>query len=187
MYSIDEPSPTCKYTEQGEAPSAEFEQIHTAIHVPVRIVCARACSVAHCQSMPLNAHTFDEDNVHHEDECRLCILKNYAADCECRCGHCCERLLLESTVEDAENEPRIVAECKPLRDIGPEVTGYFLNDRDNDMACHFYDRERRLCTIYETRPLMCRVFNCDDERRSGDLVDVLTAESGASISLSAGE
>ena len=126
--------------------------------------------------MSLNEHHFDEDNVHDEDECDLCVERSGSVPSICRCGNCCERLILESSLRDAEREPRIAAECSPLRGMNDEPVGHSLNDRSNGFACHFFDRERRLCTIYETRPLMCRVFNCDDERRSGDLVDLLTYE-----------
>ena len=33
------------------------------------------------------------------------------------------------------------------------------------MACAFFDKESRLCTIWETRPLVCRLFDCDGEGR----------------------
>ena len=126
--------------------------------------------------MSLREHRFDEDNVHHEDECDLCIERNGSVSSTCRCGNCCERLILETSLSDAEREPRIAAECAKIRHFQDELVGYLLNDPRNGGACHFLDCQSRLCTIYETRPLMCRVFNCDAERRSGDLVDLLTYE-----------
>ena len=39
-----------------------------------------------------------------------------------------------------------------------------LNEEQNQYACRFFDRETRLCTIYDTRPLVCRLFDCDTER-----------------------
>lgn len=123
--------------------------------------------------MSLNEHFFDDDGVHDEDDCDVCIERTCSVSSSCRCGNCCERLILESSLRDAEREPRIANECSPLRGIDDEPVGHLLNDRSNDMACHFFDREHRLCTIYETRPLMCRVFNCDVERCSGELVELL--------------
>ena len=123
--------------------------------------------------MALDNHDFDEDGMHEPDECELCIERTCSVTSECRCGHCCERLILEATLRDGEREPRIAAECPSIREIGPDPIGYLLNARSNNMACHFFDQERRLCTIYETRPLMCRVFNCDVERRSGVNADLL--------------
>ena len=93
------------------------------------------------------------------------------ATCECRCGECCRRLLIEVDLEDAEREPRIKELGSPTytderltRSGKRELEGYLLNSRD-DMACVFLDREKNLCTIYETRPLGCRVFDCDREGR----------------------
>ena len=51
-----------------------------------------------------------------------------------------------------------------------------LNDAEKQRACHFFDLETRLCTIYETRPLMCQLFDCDRERESETLRDVLSFE-----------
>ena len=137
--------------------------------------------------MSFNSHDFDEDNVHDEDDCDLCIERTCSVSSSCRCGNCCERLILETTLRDAEREPRIAKECSPLRGINDEPDGHLLNDRENGMACHFFDRDRRLCTIYETRPLMCRVFNCDAERRSGDLVELLNYQPDSTASLSSDE
>lgn len=118
--------------------------------------------------MAIDQHELDEDGEHWRDECELCIEREESVQSNCDCGNCCERLLVEASLRDAVREPRIASECRPMRDIDPElVVGYFLNDRRNGMACHFFDREARLCTIYETRPLVCRIFNCNDERRDG--------------------
>jgi Fe-S-cluster containining protein len=126
--------------------------------------------------MGLDRHDIDEDGFHDTYECELCTEQTCSVSCECRCGNCCERLFLEASLRDAEREPRISAECGVIRDFDDEVTGYVLDDRSNQTACHFFNRELRLCTIYETRPMMCRVFNCDEERRSGELADLLTYE-----------
>ncbi len=72
--------------------------------------------------------------------------------------------MIEVSFRDAEREPRIKTECKTLRDFD-EPIGYYLNDPDNNYACHFFDRETRRCTINETRPAICRIFNCDEERQ----------------------
>ena len=122
----------------------------------------------------LNGHDTDEDGFHDSEDCELCIEGTASVTCQCHCGKCCEKLLLEASLRDAEREPRIAAECKPYKDFDPEIAGYWLNDRDNGYACHFFDRATRLCTIYETRPLMCRVFNCDLERASEDLGRLLS-------------
>ncbi len=114
--------------------------------------------------MRIDEHQHDEDGVHDEDECEVCIEQNHSIKCDCRCGRCCEGLLIEVSLRDAAREPRIAAECDPLYcDIATgtkEVIGYLLNDPENGYACHFLDRETRLCTIHATRPLACRVFDC---------------------------
>lgn len=30
----------------------------------------------------------------------------------------------------------------------------------DDGWCHYFDREKRICSIYEKRPIMCRVASC---------------------------
>jgi hypothetical protein len=113
--------------------------------------------------MALDAHQLDEDGLHDPDDCEVCIEQSCVKCCSCRCGVCCERLLIEASLRDAEREPRIANECQPLRDF-VETIGCLLNDSENGGACRFFDRTMRLCTIYETRPLVCRVFDCDQAR-----------------------
>jgi len=90
----------------------------------------------------------------------------------CRCGECCRHLLIEVGLEDAEREPRI-KEAEPIYDP-PELTnsgrkelvGYLLNDiNDKGHACRFLNQTTNLCSIYETRPWACRVFDCDGDGR----------------------
>lgn len=116
-----------------------------------------------------DGHDLDEDGDHDDESCRMC-LEGQTVTGQCRCGQCC-RLLIEVDLEDAELEPRI-KECKPIM-APPELTesgrseliGYLLNSKRNDYACAFLDRGTNLCTIYETRPLVCRLFDCDGEDR----------------------
>jgi len=110
--------------------------------------------------MSLESHDLDGDGDHDPDQCELCLEKNCSKICDCKCGECCERLIIEVTHRDAEREPRI-RECQPIKGFTEEQIGYLLNDPENDHACHFFDRTTRLCTIYQTRPLCCRLFNCD--------------------------
>jgi len=115
--------------------------------------------------MSIEEHDYDEDGGHQPDECARCIEQTHSCVSVCRCGDCCRSLILEAEVRDAIREPSIAQECRPLFDIGPDTVGYLLNDREQGMACHFLDQSTNLCTIYETRPLMCRVFNCDKEKQ----------------------
>jgi len=115
-------------------------------------------------------HTLDENGVHDPDECYTCLLDKEIKS-PCRCAACCRRLLIEVGLVDAEREPRIKDLGSPVY-TPPELTesgqkeleGYLLNGRD-DLACVFLDRQTNLCSIYETRPLVCRLFDCDGEGR----------------------
>lgn len=92
--------------------------------------------------------------------------------CECRCGECCRRLLIEVDLADAAREPKIAVLASPTYLPGEltksgerELIGYLLNSSTNDMACIFLDQTTNACTIYETRPTGCRAFDCDGEGR----------------------
>ncbi len=122
--------------------------------------------------MPEHSHDDDiseDDDDDDEDEDDEVEFKE--VNCECRCGECCRRLLIEVELDDAEREPKIkelgsptYADERLTRSGKRELEGYLLNSRDG-MACVFLDQETNLCTIYETRPLACRFFNCDKEGR----------------------
>lgn len=88
-------------------------------------------------SMELNWHDFDENGEHTPEECERCLEQAHSVKSNCRCGNCCERLILEASLRDAGREPRIAKECSPLRGIDDEPIGHLLNDRKNDLACHF--------------------------------------------------
>lgn len=70
------------------------------------------------------------------------------------------QLIVEASFRDAEREPRIKA-LPTIKGFTDEVEGYLLNGEDG--TCVFFNQETALCTIYETRPLVCRVFDCDSE------------------------
>jgi Fe-S-cluster containining protein len=113
--------------------------------------------------MSLEGHDVDEDGDHDEDACYQCLLKQEVKN-DCRCGVCCRRLLVETTLEDARREPKIAERGSPLKGFSNELIGYLLNGRE-DMACVFLDQGTNCCTIYETRPLVCRLFDCEGEGR----------------------
>jgi len=116
-------------------------------------------------------HQTDEDGEHYPDACYQCVLARDPALSSCRCGNCCRSMLIEVLVEDAEREPRIKELASPIYADARltlsgqrELEGYLLNTGENG-ACVFLDDKTNLCTIYETRPLLCRVFDCDGEAR----------------------
>jgi Fe-S-cluster containining protein len=108
-------------------------------------------------------HTLDEDGEHDEDACYKCLADRPAIVNVCRCGECCRRLIIEVLLEDAEREPKIKEMGSPLKGFDGEQIGYWLNAKDG--PCVFLDRASNRCTIYETRPLLCRLFSCDGEAR----------------------
>src|SRR5262249_27310535 len=97
--------------------------------------------------------------------------------CECRCGARCRSLIIEADLQDAEREPRIAERGSPLwvparsTESGEtEVEGYLLKGEEGG-ARVFLDEGSNWCTIYETRPLACRLFDCDGEGRQ-QLIDL---------------
>lgn len=112
-------------------------------------------------------HEFDGEGWHEEEECYVCLLgKEVKSSCDC--GKCCT-LIVEVGLEDAKREPKIADKGSPiyqderLTASGQrELIGYMLNTRA-DCACVFLEENR--CSIYETRPLVCRLFSCDGEAR----------------------
>ena len=115
-----------------------------------------------------DTHDLDEDGDHDPDECETCLLSQ-AKTCVCRCGRCCEALLIEVSLRDGQREPQIEKLASPIYDDMSGVRrqiGWFLNGEGG--ACVFLDRQTRLCKIHETRPLCCRLFNCD----TSELADV---------------
>jgi Fe-S-cluster containining protein len=84
----------------------------------------------------------------------------------CRCGDCCKGLIIETSLEDAVREPLIALRGSPLylpaeltKSGRQELEGYLLNGTS---GCMFLDAATNHCTIYETRPLCCRLFDCDE-------------------------
>jgi hypothetical protein len=119
-------------------------------------------------------HEGDEYGEHDPDECNACLLARDPV-AACRCGHCC-RLIVEVRVEDAEREPRIREMGSPIYEDGrvtktgePELIGYLLYKAPS-YACAFLDAQN-LCSIYPTRPLLCRLFDCEDAKRN-ELIDL---------------
>ncbi|MCL4218649.1 MAG: YkgJ family cysteine cluster protein, partial [Candidatus Hydrogenedentes bacterium] len=104
------------------------------------------------------------------------------------CNHCCTDVVCLPTPWDVV---RIVKATgfNPydfLEFLTPEeIEGVFANDptwlkcggekfmmalkRDAETGCHFLNQETRLCSIYESRPLLCRLYPFKlDETRDGE-------------------
>ena len=113
--------------------------------------------------MTVNEHQYDDEGYHDQEECEFCLECQKTVSGECRCGNCCENLIIEVSLRDAQREPKIAERGSPIYDdmSGERVLiGYLLNARERDYACVFLDPATRLCTIYPTRPLCCRLFDC---------------------------
>ena len=108
---------------------------------------------------------------HDADDCYHCLLAEEVTSA-CRCGNCCRQLIIETCLQDAELEPRIKERGLPIY-TSPELTasgerelqGYLLNGKES--RCVFLDDANNLCTIHTTRPLVCRLFQCDGSEASG--------------------
>ena len=125
---------------------------------------------ARSMTAAINPHHDPHRDPHHDpEECYQCLLEQEVIS-TCRCAACCRSLLIEVGLEDAEREPKIKEHGSPLY-TPPELTesgereleGYLLNGPD--LACVFLDQATNLCTVYATRPLACRLFDCDGEGR----------------------
>ncbi len=79
------------------------------------------------------------------------------------CGACCGAHLIFASVHDAAREPRIVCETQKLAAwlVTPRWA-YRLHPLPFHQACCFLDADRR-CSIYETRPEVCREFAAGSE------------------------
>jgi Fe-S-cluster containining protein len=91
---------------------------------------------------------------------------------DCRCGECCRHLIIEVGLADADREPKIRERGSPIylpaeltASGEKELQGYVLNAKDNGYACAFLDQATNLCSIHDTRPWTCRVFDCEGEGR----------------------
>lgn len=111
--------------------------------------------------MGIDDHQLDDEGEHDEDECEVCYEQEFGHCGTCGCGKCCESLLVEVSLRDAEREPKIAQLCRPLKDpfVEGAIVGYLLN-KPGSLCCTFFDQTSRQCTIYETRPLVCRCFDC---------------------------
>lgn len=78
-------------------------------------------------------------------------------DCDARmplCHAACCRLSFALSVQDVE-------EGKVRWDLGRP----YMNRRDADGYCHHLDRGTCACSVYESRPLVCRSYDCRKDTR----------------------
>ena len=86
---------------------------------------------------------------------------DYTKDGECsNCGQCCSNLLPVS-----EQEAKQIWKYIQRKHIKECVHIPPTNEPVQDWTCPFRDDVKRICTIYEVRPLICRDFRCDKPRQ----------------------
>lgn len=97
-----------------------------------------------------------------------------------RCGACCRTFPVFASAADAEREPRLVVFGKRLEPwLETEQWRYQLHPLPFLEGCAFLNGQN-LCSIYETRPSVCRSFDagsaqCTEARRRIGLPPLLPA------------
>ncbi len=80
------------------------------------------------------------------------------------CGACCRTFAIFASEADARREPRVAAEGRPLPpSLASEGKNYRLFPLPFLDACAFLDGGDR-CTIYDSRPEVCRAFAAGSEQ-----------------------
>ena len=87
----------------------------------------------------------------------LATVTDYTKNGECsQCGKCCANLLPLSLGE-VNRIKRYVKEHNIKENVHkPPIVGKFV-----DMTCPFRDDVRKICRIYEVRPMICKDFRCE--------------------------
>lgn len=77
---------------------------------------------------------------------------NFTKNGKCiKCGNCCTALLPVSKAE-IKTLQKYVKKHRIQKENHADVDLYF--------TCPFYDTEKKLCKVYEVRPMICRDFIC---------------------------
>ena len=88
---------------------------------------------------------------------------NFCKNGKCsRCGNCCTPFIPMSKTEVKKirtylkRHPKIAEQAfkKPI-----------IVNGDAIIQCCFYDVDKKICTIYDVRPLICQMFKCDQPLR----------------------
>jgi Fe-S-cluster containining protein len=92
-----------------------------------------------------------------DDQDKYACTSSVTIDCDARmplCHAACCRLSFALSVQDLE-------EGKVRWDLGRP----YMNRREADGYCHHLERGSCACTVYEARPLVCRVYDCRKDAR----------------------
>ena len=85
--------------------------------------------------------------------------KVFCKDGKCsNCGECCSNILPLT-----QKEIKRIKKYISKHNIKPcEHVYNVLRDKPVDMICPFRDNVNKRCTIYEVRPLVCRLYMCSN-------------------------
>jgi len=78
-----------------------------------------------------------------------------------KCGTCCQSEDIIISIPDLTRwvvDNTIYRVMHLLKIIGEEGSYKIILKKDDDGYCNLYHSDNKLCTIYETRPLICRSF-----------------------------
>lgn len=78
--------------------------------------------------------------------------------CTC-CGNCCTALL-----QMTKNELKAIQRYVKRKHIHIEKH----DGCDFDLTCPFRNNEKKICNVYEVRPMICRDFKCDKPQKKID-------------------
>ena len=86
--------------------------------------------------------------------------ENFTINGKCSgCGSCCSDFLPIS-----QAEIQTIKRYIKKHNIKASVHFEAVMGRNTDFTCPFRDNAKKICTIYEVRPAICRVFSCDQSR-----------------------
>lgn len=97
------------------------------------------------------------------------IIPDFTNNGECsKCGHCCGRFLPLSP-----DEINKIKKYIKYRSIKENVHFTPLSKQSLDYTCPFRNNNKKICTIYEVRPEICKVFICNSKKRIKENTDEL--------------
>ena len=97
---------------------------------------------------------------------------NYPVYGKCsKCGNCCSDILPLS-----DDEIRSIRNYICRNGIGESKHLIPLASQAIDLTCPFRDNGKKICTIYEIRPEICRQFICDTIQRVRDNRELLKVD-----------
>lgn len=102
------------------------------------------------------------------------LITDFTVDKKCSsCGNCCSNFLPISKKEITRIKQYIKKHgIKPSVHILPVANNIL------DFTCPFRDNQKKICTIYAVRPVICQKFICNNDKRAKLTRDDLTSING---------